>query len=324
MNAAARPAPTNDPPIFGPVAAAFMDLPLITGAETAHAGRLAAFASPWSGAAFYRSASGSGFALDALVELPATLGETTTALGAGPTSRWDRGARLGVRLYGGALQSVSELDLLGGANLAAIENADGEWEVIQFAAAQLIGPRAYELTGLLRGQHGTEGAMRAPLAAGARFVLLDGAVAETGLALGDIRRDFTWTYGPANRAPGDAAYATVTRAVAGLGLRPLSPVHIRSARASGDLTITWVRRTRIGGDGWEAPDAPLNEEREAYEIDIMNGATVKRTLAAVAPSALYTAAQQIADFGSTQSAVAVRVHQMSAVYGRGAARQATV
>ncbi|MDX2264605.1 MAG: glycoside hydrolase/phage tail family protein [Hyphomicrobiales bacterium] len=322
--AAARPALASEPLIFGPVAAAFMDLPLITGAETPHAARLATFASPWAGAAFYRSASGSGFALDALLEAPATMGETTTALGIGPTARWDRGARLGVRLYGGGLQSVAELDLLGGANLAAIENADGEWEVIQFASAALTAPRTYELSGLLRGQFGTEGAMRASVAAGARFVLLDAAVIETGLALGDIRRDFVWTYGPANRAPGDPSYATVTRAVAGLGLRPLSPVHVRGARASGDLAITWVRRTRLGGDGWEAPDAPLAEEREAYEVDILSGATVKRTLAVSAPLAVYTAAQQTADFGAPQAAVAVRVHQMSAVYGRGAARQATV
>jgi hypothetical protein len=44
---------------------------------------------------------------------------------------------------------------------------------------------------------------------------------------------------------------------------------------------------------------------------------VKRTLAVTSPAAIYTAAQQIADFGASQAAVSVRVHQMSAVVGRG-------
>ncbi|MDZ4789663.1 MAG: glycoside hydrolase/phage tail family protein [Hyphomicrobiales bacterium] len=322
--AAARPASGNQPPTFGPVIAAFMDLPLITGAETPHAGRLAAFASPWSGAAFYRSATGAGFALNTLASFPATMGETTSAFSAGPTSRWDRGARLSIRLYGGALQSVPALDLLGGANTAAIQNADGEWEVLQFETVTLIAPRTYELTRLLRGQHGTEGAMRLPVAAGARFVLIDTAVEEAQITLDEIDRDFIWTYGPVPYAVGDPAFKTVTQAFSSAGLRPLSPVHVRGARSSGDLAISWVRRTRIGGDGWEAPDIPLAEERETYEVDVMNGGAVVRTFAITAPAAVYTVAQQIADFGAAQAAVTVRVHQMSAVIGRGAARQATV
>ena len=37
-----------------------------------------------------------------------------------------------------------------------------------------------------------------------------------------------------------------------------------------------------------------------------------------------TAAQQVIDFGSVQSAASVRVYQMSTLYGRGAARVAVV
>ena len=46
---------------------------------------------------------------------------------------------------------------------------------------------------------------------------------------------------------------------------------------------------------------PLAEDSERYEVDVMDGATVKRTIAASVPSAGYTAAQQIADFGSVQA-----------------------
>ncbi len=38
-----------------------------------------------------------------------------------------------------------------------------------------------------------------------------------------------------------------------------------------------------------------------------------------APNAIYTAAEQTVDFGAPQTAVTVRVYQLSATYGRGAA-----
>jgi hypothetical protein len=51
---------------------------------------------------------------------------------------------------------------------------------------------------------------------------------------------------------------------------------------------------------------------------------VVRTLSATAPAAAYAAADQTADFGSPQSAVALRVYQLSATRGRGTPRDATL
>ena len=62
---------------------------------------------------------------------------------------------------------------------------------------------------------------------------------------------------------------------------------------------------------------PLGEADERYEIDILDGAMVKRTLAVTSPAAVYTAAEQIADFGAVQGTVTARVYQISAVAGRG-------
>jgi hypothetical protein len=101
-------------------------------------------------------------------------------------------------------------------------------------------------------------------------------------------------------------------------------VHVRGRRSAGDLAISWMRRTRSGGNGWTASQVPLSEEYEAYEVDIVDGATVKRTIAVSEPAATYTAAQQIADFGATQASIAVRICQMSAVWGRGAMRAASI
>jgi hypothetical protein len=99
-------------------------------------------------------------------------------------------------------------------------------------------------------------------------------------------------------------------------------VHVRG-RATGDgLLISWIRRTRLGGDSWEAVEVPLGEDSEAYEVDILDGDAVKRTLAASQPQALYSQDDQIADWGAIQPAYDVAVYQLSAVYGRGQPRQA--
>ena len=69
---------------------------------------------------------------------------------------------------------------------------------------------------------------------------------------------------------------------------------------------------------------PLGEDGERYEVDILDGAAVKRTLVSGTTSATYTAAQQMADFGFLPPLLGVRVYQVSTVWGRGSARDATV
>ena len=63
------------------------------------------------------------------------------------------------------------------------------------------------------------------------------------------------------------------------------------------------------------PVVPLNEPSEAYEVDVLDGASVVRTLTSTSASVVYTAADQVTDFGSAQSSVDVVVYQMSDVVG---------
>ena len=66
----------------------------------------------------------------------------------------------------------------------------------------------------------------------------------------------------------------------------------RTAREPGDLVILWTRRSRaLAADSWTAPEVPLAEEREAYEVEVLDGATVLRTLTAATTSVTYTAAR---------------------------------
>lgn len=318
--------PPPQPPVqIGSPALAFLDLPLMPGQVLPEAGFVAAAQVPWPGSvALYMSPLTSGYQLKALTNVAATMGVTETALAPGPEGRIDRATRLRVKLMRGALSSADLVTTLAGANVAAVRNAGGAWEVIQFLNAELVGTLTYELSGLLRGQGGTEGAMASAVAAGASFVLLDNAVTAVPLSLGELHLPFNWRYGPGNRGIGDASYVTATHSYRGIGLRPLSPARVKANRSSGDIAISWIRRTRIGGDSWEVTDVPLGETDERYEVDVLSGTTVKRTLVSTVPTVTYTSAQQTADFGSVQASVDIAVHQVSGVYGRGAARAATV
>ena len=91
------------------------------------------------------------------------------------------------------------------------------------------------------------------------------------------------------------------------------------------MTFTWIRRTRRDGDSWDAIEVPLGEDerglraRHARRRDRDAHAARRRT-----PSALYAAADEIADFGAPQTSLAVRVAQLSATVGRGVAADATL
>jgi hypothetical protein len=311
--------------VIGQPLVMFLDLPLLRGDEPAHAGMVAAAQNPWPGGiAFYRSPETSGFVLKALARTNAVTGVTIDPVWPGATSRFERGNTFRVRLDQGSLASATDIVLLGSANTAAIQNADGEWEVLQFASAVLTAPSTYLLSTLLRGQAGTELAMRSPVTPGARFVLLNGAPVQVDMTPDEVGLAFNWKCGPASRDIGNPSYLDAQHAFTGRGLLPLSPVHLRGTRSGGDLTITWKRRTRIGGDSWDSVEVPLGEDAERYEIDILDGGDAVRTLSAASPTATYTAAQQTDDFGSPQSSVSLRIYQLSTTAGRGTPRPAVL
>lgn len=320
-----RTTAATEPISVGPPEFEFLDLPLLRGSEPPEQGYLAAAKEPWPGAiAAFGSTDIAGFVLKGLASFPSVLGETLEPFPVGPLGVFDRATVALVEVGEGELVSVTHASLFSGANTAAIRNADGDWEVFQYETAELVEPRTYALRGLLRGQAGTESAMTATLPTGSRVVFLSEALAPIDVSLSEIRVPLNWRVGPATYDIGHPAYVARTHTFVGLGLRPYAPVHLRGRRTAGDLIVSWTRRTRIGGDTWELPDVPLAEEHEAYEIDILDGAVIRRTLTATSPVATYTAAEQVADFGAPQASVSLAIYQMSAIYGRGAAATATL
>jgi hypothetical protein len=299
-----------------------IDGPLLNDGDPAHAGYVAGIMKPWgAGMRVYRSASSSGFTLDTQLVRSARIGQLTEPLWSGPTSRWDRVNTLELQLFDGQLASAEETAVLNGANALMVDNGLGEWELLQFATARLIAPRTYALTTLLRGQRGTENAMRDPVPAGARVIVVDKAIQATAMPSDLAGLDLVWRAGPATQDIGGAGYQQLTASVVGKARRPLSPCRLVGRRdyETGDWTISWVRRTRVNGDSWEQLDVPLGEEAEAYQLDILDGpgGDVLRTFEPTSTSQAYTASQQETDFGDPAWSFYARVAQVSGTWGPG-------
>ncbi len=310
--------------VFGAPRIAVLDVPGEGEGDRDHAPLLAAAARPWPGPLAVHRRSGTGFVFQQSLTLPATMGRLVAPLGPGRLWRLDETGAFEVSLLAGTLASVTAAQLLDGANVAAVECPDGSFEVLQFRDAALVGSRTYRLSGLLRGQLGTEDRMDAGHEAGATFVLLDGAPQRFDAGLAALGRSFSCRIGPEGRDVADAAMAEVDVVVGGRGLKPLAPVHLTARRlADGAVRFGWIRRTRVGGDGWDRLEVPLGEWAEAYEVDVRAGSAVRRRLAVTEPSALYPVEQQVADWGAPPAELTIAVHQISQSVGRGVAAVAT-
>ena len=312
----APPVPIFTAPL--PVFALFLDLPLMTGDEVPHAPHLAVTADPWPGAAaLYAAPSGQGFALNSVIPRRSVIGVTQTPLLAGQPGLLDRSTRLTLRLTAGQLSSIDLPTLLAGGNLAAIgDGTPDRWELLQFATATLTAPDTYDLSLLLRGQLGTDATMPGAWPAGSYLVLMDGTPAQIDLPSSARGLARHYRIGPAPRGYDDPSFTALEQAFDGIGLKPLSPVHLRAMPdASGNLAVTWIRRSRIDADSWDSPDIPLAEETEAYQIRILQGTTPLREEISHSPAWTYTAAMRQSD--GLQGAYRVEVAQISARSGPG-------
>lgn len=200
-------------------------------------------------------------------------------------------------------------------------------EIIQARQATLVGAGRYVLSGLLRGRRGTEQFSTGHVT-DERAVVLRAAgmrrVEHQAADIGLTRKYKAITLGKALSSATAEPFVDT-----GVALKPFAPVHLRALRdaSSGDITFSWTRRTRLATRfvGSMGINAPLGESVELYALEIWSAGYVSllRTLTGLtSSSAIYTAAQQTADFGSLQASVRVRVFQLSSTVGRGYTLQA--
>ncbi len=312
-----RPAGEVVRPVL-PVFPLFLDLPLLDGTEVPHAPHVAVAADPWPGpVAVWSSASDEGYGLNRLIGQPATVGVTESELTAARAGLFDRGPGVRVRFGSGALASAGRASVLNGANVAVIgAGGPAGWEVVQFTTAVLVEPEVWELGGLLRGQAGSEADMPPLWPVGSLVVLMDGAPEQIELALAARGLDRYYRIAASQVPLDDPAVVARVAAFDGIGLRPYRPVHLRAAEGpGGTITATWVRRTRIDGDGWLGQDVPLGEDREAYLVRVRLGGAVVREATVASSAWVYPAAQRAAD--GTGAGFDLEVAQVSDRFGPG-------
>lgn len=313
------PTPPNELRLPGPTLLQLLDAPILQDSDD-DTGFYAVVVGPesgWRGADLRRSVDG-GTTYDQVepIGVEANIG-TADALAATQAETWDEVSVLTVTLLDTtqALESLTEAEVLAGGNAAWLGPESGQGgEIVQWRDALETSPGVWELRGLLRGRLGTEHAMDHP--DGDTFVLLEpGALTRIDYGPADWNRERQYRAVSLLTDEDDAAVETFTNT--GEGKRPLSPVHLTPGTDGSDITLSWIRRSRLRAPGLGNGPVPLGEDVEAYEVEVLDGVTVVRTISTSTPSLVYAAADIAADgFGSSDT-VGFRVYQLSGVRGRG-------
>ena len=297
---AGRPAPERRrlpaaPVAPAPLACAILDLPAGPGRRRRglHA---AAFGAPWSGpAGVWRSLDGATWRQVGRVERPTVMGELLDAPYAAEPHRWSRDLGLLVRLWGGGLASVDRARVLDGANCAALETSDGRWEILQFRAAELVDSETWRVSGLLRGQAGTEPLIHAPRTVGSRFVLIDDALAAVDSQPEEIGLSRLWRIGPERFGAVHDAATQIEAAATGAALRPYAPALLRARIDAAGLWLSWARRAADDADGWGALADPAPPAGMRWTVEIRKDGVALRRFETLTCAVLYDAAAQAED-----------------------------
>lgn len=97
-----------------------------------------------------------------------------------------------------------------------------------------------------------------------------------------------------------------------------------------DLYITWLRRDRLANDSFVTDDVVQSEATEEYDIEILSGGVVKRTVSVIVTGAgipfyVYLATDQATDgFTPPLATLSANVYQKSTQAGRGFPLNATI
>lgn len=212
-----------------------------------------------------------------------------------------------------ALENISEINFFNEQNLALIGN-----EIIAFQNAELIAPKTYKLTRLLRGLKGTE--LEINHSAQEKFVLLKGnnttIIRPTG-DFTDVGKNVIFKavhIGQAIDSVTDTANLTIT----GEALKPYTPVNpkITLDTATGDLIISWNLRTRRYGAFKNNVGITQVDVGQTF-IEVFSSTTSVHTASSTTSEYRYTLAQQTEDFGSMQSNLTFNLAQASTFVGVG-------
>lgn len=194
----------------------------------------------------------------------AIIGQLLEPLAPSTTVVFEPSANVSVELAGDGLD-LESTDLTGiaaGANRLLVGS-----EVIQFAAAQSLGGRAWRLSGLLRGRAGTEDFASEGHDATAKIALLDSRL--TAIDTTNIAAQSALRIAAIGRGDAQPVYADLRNK--GLSQRPPSPVHPRIHEDSNlDWNVCWNRRARGAWQWRDGVETALIEETERYIVGYLD------------------------------------------------------
>lgn len=303
-----------------------LDTPLLTDRDSTANPLLYLAAAPyasgaWPGATIYQAIDGEYS--DELASVPstspATWGYANAALADANPNLWDRASTLNVTLQVGSLTGTTEalIDANPTANLALIGD-----ELVNFTTATLETDGSYTLSGFKRGRRGTEWATGTHASRDV-FLLLNTVSAVT-LGLSDVSTDMSFKAITAGRTTGFPIGLTP---FTGASLKPYAPCHLSAVKDSGtgDWTLSWVRRTRVGGAWTGGAAIPLSEASEEYHLTVGDGVSSDTKTVTSATSYVWDVATQTADTGAEVMAgdLVWGIAQVSDAVGDGFLAEAT-
>lgn len=303
------------------------DIPLLrdTDANNGGSGYYAAVSSidlsKWPGVSVQKSSDNVNFAEEFHTAVGANYGTAQSILGS-PRSpwTWDDVNTLTVYMTQGTLAGTSDINVLNGANALLVGS-----EVIQYGSAVQNPDGTFTISHLLRGRRGTEIYSGSH---GASEIVVDlNSVGVVREAVGTSELQVLRYFRPVSYGQDISSVESQLFTNTGQDVMPYAVTSVEGTRdASYNLTVTWIRRTRIGGDWLNGiGTVPLSETVESYDVEILNGANVVRVFSALSsPTFTYSAVDQIADFGSVQSQIVINIYQNSGIIGRGFKKTTTV
>lgn len=304
------PDQTQPPVYIVPTTAVFLHLPALGPQDVASRYHVVyeATASGWYGVQLWKAQDTVDYLRIDTSTLRGITG-TATLLAAATPLLLDDTSTVDVTLTHGSLLSVTDSQLLNGANLCVIGD-----ELLHFGRAELLSTATYRLSRLLRGRRGTEHTVGTHTA-GERFVLLDTAVHLLPLPLAE--RHVPQHYKPVSTGQTLADVDAVTHAPDAKNLLPWSPSYPEAARSGDDWQLSWYHRARFNSL-WtsENEEVVADPDIVSYQVRLWDGSTVVRTqTVALAADVrdqvlwVYTAAMQSADWGSVQTTLEWSVRQ---------------
>lgn len=263
---------------------------------------------PWAAAGLFQSLDGGvSYPNQVLVTSSSdTIGVTAGTLGGfdARNNIFDEINSIVVTVRAGAAPAgASFAAVLNGANLCVIGS-----EILQFRNAVLVAYGQYQLSGLLRGRRGTEWAINTH-AANEPFALLP--VNRASMTLSQFFTSYYYDGVTAGQPLASGSIEQFTNT--GAGYKPYAPCLLGGGSdASGNVTLDWVYRARVGG-AWlpyvdVSPSEPYAFAVQIWDSTYTNCARVLGT-ALTGTSIVYLASQQTIDFGSLQKTIFFTVNQ---------------